>query len=52
MRKLCFTAMIAVFFLLFTDGIQAQTTQNQLKQVCLDNTQQFSITSKYVADKN
>jgi hypothetical protein len=34
--------------LLCTNGLQAQTTQSQLKQVCLDNTEQFSITSKYV----
>jgi uncharacterized protein len=29
MKKLCWAAMIAVFILLFTYGIQAQTTQNQ-----------------------
>ena len=40
--------MIAVFLLLCTNGIQAQTTQTKLNQVCLDNTEQFSITSKYV----
>lgn len=29
MKNLCYTAMIAVFILLYTYGIQAQTTQNQ-----------------------
>lgn len=29
MKNLCFTAMVAVFILLYTYGIQAQTTQNQ-----------------------
>ena len=52
MKRLCFTAMNAVFMLLYTNGLQAQTTQTQLKQVCLDNTEQFSITSKYVAGEN
>ena len=40
--------MIAVFLLLRPNVIQAQINQTQLKQVCLDNTEQFSITSKYV----
>jgi predicted alpha/beta superfamily hydrolase len=44
--------MIAVTMLFCSNGIQAQTTQTQLKQVCLDNTEQFSITSKYVAGEN
>lgn len=48
MKTLCFTTMIVVFFVICTIGIQAQTTQTQLKQVCLDNTEQFSIISKYV----
>src|ERR1035437_10005745 len=52
MKKLCFTAMIAVFLLLCTSGIQAQTTQTKLNQVCLENTEQFSITSKYVAGED
>lgn len=37
-----------VFLLLSSYGLQAQTTQAQSKPVCLDNTEQFSITSKYV----
>jgi len=52
MKKLCFATMIAVFMLLCTNGIQAQTTLTQIKQVCLNNTEQFSIKSKYVAGEN
>jgi predicted alpha/beta superfamily hydrolase len=48
MKKYCLTTAIAVFLLFCLKGVQAQTTQTQLKQVCLDNTEQFSITSKYV----
>lgn len=33
MKTICLTAMIAVFLLLLTIGIQAQTTQTQLNQV-------------------
>ena len=33
MKKLCFTTMIAVFMLLFANGLQAQTTQTTLNQV-------------------
>jgi len=47
-KKIFLTTTTAVFLLLSTNGIQAQTTQTQLNQVCLDNTEQFSITSKYV----
>jgi len=52
MKTFCLTTMIAVFLFISTIGIQAQTTQTQLKQVCLDNTEQFSIASKYVAGEN
>jgi len=48
MKTFFLPTMIAVFLFCYTNGIQAQTTQTQLKQVCLDNTEQFSITSKYV----
>jgi uncharacterized protein len=41
-----------VFLLLNSYGLQAQTTQTQHKPVCLDNTEQFSIKSKYVAGEN
>ena len=37
MKKLCFTTMIAVFMLLFTNGLQAQTTQPKLDQLKLWN---------------
>lgn len=40
--------MIVFFLQFFTNELQAQTTQIPLKQVCLDNTEQFSVTSKYV----
>ena len=44
--------MFVVFLLLSSYGLHAQDTQSQLKPVCLDNTEQFSITSKYVAGEN
>ncbi len=44
--------MFVVFLLLSSYGLHAQATQSQLKPVCLDNTEQFSITSKYVAGEN
>ena len=48
MKKLCLTTIIVVFLSLCTKGMQAQTTQKQINQVCLDNTEQFSISSDYV----
>jgi len=48
MKKICKTISISVSILFYANGIHAQTTQTQPKQVCLDNTEQFSITSKYV----
>jgi len=44
--------MIAVLLLLCPNGMQAQTTQTKLNPVCLANTEQFTITSKYVAGEN
>jgi hypothetical protein len=44
--------VFVVFLLLSSYGLHAQATQSQLKPVCLDNTEQFSITSKYVAGEN
>jgi predicted alpha/beta superfamily hydrolase len=44
--------VFVVFLLLSSYGLHAQDTQSQLKPVCLDNTEQFSITSKYVAGEN
>jgi uncharacterized protein len=46
------TTMTVVFMLCYTIGIQAQTTQTKLNPVNLDNTQQFSIASNYVAGEN
>jgi predicted alpha/beta superfamily hydrolase len=51
MKTYCLTTMIAVTMLFCSNGIQAQTTQTKLDQVCLDNTEQFSIVSKYVKDE-
>jgi predicted alpha/beta superfamily hydrolase len=48
MKKLCLILTTAVSFLICFNGIQAQTTQKKLNQVCLDNTKQFTLTSKYV----
>lgn len=48
MKKLCLTTAIVVFLLFSSNGIRAQTLQPKLNQVCLANTEQFSITSKYV----
>jgi predicted alpha/beta superfamily hydrolase len=48
MKTFCFITIIALFLLLCTYGIQAQITQIQNQKNCLDNTEQFSLTSKYV----
>jgi hypothetical protein len=42
------TTSFVLFLLLCLYGVQAQTTQTKLEQISLDNTSQFSITSKYV----
>ena len=52
MKTFVLTTLNVAFLLLCTNGIQAQTTQKQPNKVCLDNTEQFSITSKYVAGEN
>ena len=44
--------MIAVFLLCCSYGIKAQTKQPKPNKVCLDNTEQFTIESKYVAGEN
>lgn len=44
--------MVVAFLLLSSSGLRAQATHTQLKPVCLDNTEQFSLTSKYVAGEN
>jgi uncharacterized protein len=48
MKKFYVTTAIAVFILFCLNGVQAQITQSNLRQVCLDNTEQFTLTSKYV----
>lgn len=48
MKKFCLPFAIAIFLIVCTNGIQAQTTQTKLNPVCLSNTEQFLITSKYV----
>ncbi len=48
MKKLWFTTIIVVFLVLSTNGMRAQSTLAQTKQVCLENTEQFSIASEYV----
>ena len=49
MKTFFLTTVTVVFLLCFTIGIQAQTNQTKLNPVNLDNTQQFSIASKYVS---
>jgi predicted alpha/beta superfamily hydrolase len=41
--------VLVVFLFLSSSGLQAQATHSQLRPVCLNNTEQFSIVSKYVA---
>jgi len=48
MKKFYLPFAIAIFLIVCTNGIQAQTTQTKLNPVCLSNTEQFLITSKYV----
>ena len=52
MKPFYIVSVFVVFLLLSSYGLQAQAIQGQLKPVCLDNTEQFSITSKYVAGEN
>jgi uncharacterized protein len=52
MKSFCITSFFVAFLLLSSYRLQAQATQTQVKPVCLDNTEQFSITSKYVAGEN
>ncbi len=46
------TAMTAAFLFICSDGLEAQNDKTQLKQVSLDNTEQFSIKSEYVTNEN
>lgn len=52
MKKLCFTSAIVVLLLFCINGVRAQSTLTQPKQVCLENTEQFTIASKYVEGEN
>ena len=52
MKTFYFTTMIAIFLLFCSFGIQAQTKQPKPNKVCLDNTEQLYIESKYVAGEN
>jgi enterochelin esterase-like enzyme len=52
MKPFCFATMITVFLLLCSYGIKAQITQPKPNKVCLDNTEQFYLESKYVAGEN
>ena len=52
MKPFYLVSVLIVFILLSSYGLQAQTTQAQHKPVCLENTEQFSLTSKYVAGEN
>jgi predicted alpha/beta superfamily hydrolase len=49
MKTFCLTAMIV---LLLSCSFGALNAQNVKNKVCLDNTEQFSITSKHVAGEN
>ncbi|MBN1180885.1 MAG: alpha/beta hydrolase [Bacteroidales bacterium] len=48
MKMSCLTTAIAVSLLFCLNGVHAQTTLTQPRQVCLNNTEQFSVASKYV----
>lgn len=48
MKTFILKALNLASLLIFSYGLQAQTTHTLPKQVCLENTEQFSITSKYV----
>lgn len=52
MKRYFLITLLLSFLLLSLNEIQSQTIHKQLKQVCLDNTEQFSIASKYVAGEN
>ncbi len=48
MRLFCKAGAISIFLIFFINVIEAQTTQPAINQVTLDNTEQFTLTSKYV----
>jgi predicted alpha/beta superfamily hydrolase len=52
MKSFSFTIIICAFFCIPIADLQAQLTKTQLKEVSLENTEQFSIKSKFVNDEN
>jgi len=48
MKTFCLSTLIVAFLLIFSNWIHAQTTEAKLNEVCLKNTEQFTIASKYV----
>ena len=52
MKRFYLRSLIVIFLIISINGLQAQTAVTQLKQVYLDNTEQFSIESKYVKQEN
>ena len=52
MKRFYSSLIIAAFLFILINPAQAQTTQKQPDQVYLENTEQFAIKSKYVADEN
>jgi predicted alpha/beta superfamily hydrolase len=52
MKRFYILSMIVTFIFIFLTGSDAQTPLSQVKQVSLENTEQFSIVSKYVTNEN
>jgi hypothetical protein len=52
MKPSCVTTLLVTVLILFTNGLEGQTAQTKLNQVCLENTEQFTLASKYVAGEN
>ena len=52
MKSLNFSIIICAFFCITIADLQAQLTKTQLKEVSLENTEQFSIKSKFVNNEN
>ena len=52
MRNLCKVAITLIFLILYDIQVQAQSPRPDIKQVTLENTEQFTIASKYVVGEN
>jgi uncharacterized protein len=52
MKRFYIPSMIIAFLTICVNGLYSQTDQTPTKQVSLDNTEQFSIDSKYVTNEN